>query len=38
VECGIRLMLLGDRLLAKDNGYCGGMNVNFTTTYALVHR
>ena len=36
VDCGIRMMLLGDRLLAKDNGYCGGMNVNFTTTYARV--
>ena len=36
VDCGIRLMLIGDRLLAKDNGYCGGMNVNFTTMYARV--
>jgi len=32
-DCAVRLMLLGDRLLAKDNGYCGGMNVNFTTVY-----
>ena len=38
VNCGIRMMLLGDRLLAKDNGYCGGMNVKFTTMYARVHR
>jgi hypothetical protein len=38
VDCGIRMMLLGDRLLAKDNGHCGGMNVNFTTMYARVHR
>jgi hypothetical protein len=33
-DCVIRLMLLGDRLLGKDNGRCGGMNVNFTATYA----
>src|SRR5262245_5744344 len=38
VDCGIRLMLLGDRLLAKDNHYCGGMNVSFSATYARAHR
>ena len=37
-DCAVRLMLLGDRLLAKDNGHCGGMNVNFTTVYARRRR
>jgi len=34
LDCVIRLMLLGDRLLAKDNGRCGGMNVRFSTMFS----
>ena len=32
-DCIIRLMLVNDRLIARDNGRCGGMNVSFSTTY-----
>ena len=32
-DCIIRLMLINERLFGRDNGRCGGMNVNFSTVY-----
>ena len=36
--CKLRLQLYGKRLLAEDNGNCGGMNVSFYGTYTRGRR
>jgi hypothetical protein len=36
--CKIALRLVGDYLVAADNGYCGGMNVRFNGMYRFRHR
>ncbi|MEO6688410.1 MAG: hypothetical protein ABIN56_04790 [Dokdonella sp.] len=35
-ECMVDLQRQADKLLAKDNGHCGGMNVSFSGTYQRV--